>query len=139
MLTVAVEANHVVESQLKRQFVTRLHATTQTEVHGKPDHIGAGLFRHRRGSVTRIVVDDEDRHAGRRFMYRADDLSHGSFLVERRNDNRQPYRFHAWARSFAVIRCARINRVNSAGCSRRLRRKAARFRSSAGKCSRVSQ
>ena len=92
VLPVAVDPDHVLESQFICQFVAGLHAAAQPEMMRQRQDGGPGPPRALDRRIERAIVDHEHRHAGDMLVNRADHALDRPFLVPGRHDHQQGFR-----------------------------------------------
>src|SRR5579871_781177 len=104
VLAVAIDANHVLKSQLKGEFISGLDASTQAEMMGQRQDLGAGGPRPRDGIVARAIVNYEHGNAGAVLMNGANDARDRSLLVESGNNDEQRIGAAGAHQSLAILR-----------------------------------
>ena len=98
MLSVAIDANHVLVAQLESEPVAGLHASAEPKVMRQRKHLGGGLPRHVGGRVLGAIVHHQDRNFGHdsaHFLYHTPD---GRFLIVRGNQDQQLHNSATWRR-----------------------------------------
>ena len=89
VLTVAVDPNNIVISELMSKHVSRLHATTEPEVMRQWKHVRTNGTRDVLGAVERTIVDDQNRSSWEHFMKLVDDSRDGCLFVIGRDDHEE--------------------------------------------------
>ena len=90
VLAVAIYPNDEIEIHFEREFVTRLNATAETEMHRETEHVGACLRRHSGCSVDRVIVDHKYRHVRKSGLCSQNNPRNGVLLIQRGNDDQDP-------------------------------------------------
>src|SRR5258708_35151430 len=89
VLPVAIHADDVRITELKRQLVSSLHAAAQAEMVRQPQHAGARGFRNVVGTIARCIVYNKNGRIRHNATHLVDHAADRAGFIEGRNENQK--------------------------------------------------